>query len=348
MSLLSSTILSRRPLWRRDAAGNIAMLTALAIVPLVLIIGMAVDYRRSAYNKLASQDAIDAAVLAGGRVYASHPGPTETDKLNAAKAAAQILFDADMRKFGVYNPAIDPNFFKNASDEFVGTYRVDTDLIFGGLFGRDFLVANVEAASTVGSARGLEIALVLDNSSSMFNGTRMEDVRAAAKGFVEDVYSVAKAPEDVRIAVVPFAGTLNIKSEVPGTWVSGVSDTVTITPDPSASGTQSLPAAPMANRNTYVGDPYTNPLASVTNSDLLNLFAPTDWRGCIWSAPGERRTVAPGAVPTADRLTDAPPSPMRWPAGLTAAEYGSVTIVSPPPPPPPPPPSPPPPPPPPP
>lgn len=99
-TLLSTTALKGFGTYKRDSRGNIAMLTGVCIIPLVIIIGFAVDYRRAANNKYAAQSAIDSAVLVGGKTYAAHPSPSNVQKMNAAKLAANIVFDADMRKYG--------------------------------------------------------------------------------------------------------------------------------------------------------------------------------------------------------------------------------------------------------
>ena len=53
---------------RHDRSGNVSMLFGLALIPLTAIIGLAVDFGRVYAVKSHTQSALDAAVLAAGRV----------------------------------------------------------------------------------------------------------------------------------------------------------------------------------------------------------------------------------------------------------------------------------------
>src|SRR3546814_3785997 len=70
-----------------DQRGNAFMLTAAAVVPLIGIVGSAVDIGRAYMTQLRLQQACDAGVLAGRR---SMAGGTYTD---AAEAEANKMFN---------------------------------------------------------------------------------------------------------------------------------------------------------------------------------------------------------------------------------------------------------------
>ena len=69
----------------RDQRGNAMMLTAAAIVPVVGIVGSAVDIGRAYMTQLRLQQACDAGVLAGRRAMAgalyTDPAKTEANKM---------------------------------------------------------------------------------------------------------------------------------------------------------------------------------------------------------------------------------------------------------------------------
>ena len=69
----------------RDRRGNVAMIFALAIIPIVSVIGLAVDYSNAIRVRLKLQDATDSAVLAMAR-----DGLKLTDSQIAARAKARF------------------------------------------------------------------------------------------------------------------------------------------------------------------------------------------------------------------------------------------------------------------
>lgn len=81
----------------------------------------------------------------------------------------------------------------------------------------------------------------------------------------------SQIPDRLRVAVLPWTTTVNIRSEVPGqTWNK---DTA-IALSPADAGTRSLPT----NRVSLTAN------VTETTSNLNTLFAPVGWRGCISDA----------------------------------------------------------------
>ena len=73
---------------QRDARGNVALLFAFSLIPLLIGVGVAMDYGRALIVRERMADAADAAALAIG----SWPGLTQ-DEL---KIKAQQFFDANL------------------------------------------------------------------------------------------------------------------------------------------------------------------------------------------------------------------------------------------------------------
>ena len=63
---------------RHDRSGNVSMMFGLALIPLTAIIGLAVDFGRVYAVKSHTQSALDAAVLAAGRVAQVEKGSATT------------------------------------------------------------------------------------------------------------------------------------------------------------------------------------------------------------------------------------------------------------------------------
>ena len=74
---------------RRDQSGNVAMLFGLLVIPLVAMIGLAVDFGRVYSVTSHTQAALDAAALAAGRTAQLNP----TNAVTAASAAATAYFN---------------------------------------------------------------------------------------------------------------------------------------------------------------------------------------------------------------------------------------------------------------
>lgn len=186
-----------------DARGNVALVVALSMGPLCIAGLGAVDLARGTSAKLQLQDALDAAALAAARTNAT------TD--------AQLTTYGD--KFLKQNLALSPD-FKVKSDSFKfgpgGTVQATAQLqvtpFVAGLVTGGAMVVGA-SSEVVRADMKVEIALVLDNTGSMNDGTKLADLKAAAKSFVtqmEDASKKAIEPNSVRIGMVPFSNTVRV------------------------------------------------------------------------------------------------------------------------------------------
>jgi Flp pilus assembly protein TadG len=81
---MSGSYLAFLPAFARDQRGSTAMVFALAMVPALAAVGLAIDYGRAHYAKDRLQNAVDAAALAGARLPA-------TAKANREQAARGVF-----------------------------------------------------------------------------------------------------------------------------------------------------------------------------------------------------------------------------------------------------------------
>ena len=182
----------------RNKHGNVAILFGLAIIPIVLAVGVAVDYGRALMVRERMADAADASALAIG----SWTNLTETQM----KAKAQKFFDANYS---------DSSAVGTASAVKVSFPGEDIVVKVSGTVPTTFMrLANVDsidvgASSTVTrKQRKIELALVLDTTGSMDSSGKMDAMQAAAKKMVQTLFKGDK--DDVKIGVVPFSGAVNI------------------------------------------------------------------------------------------------------------------------------------------
>ncbi len=286
--------------------GNVAMIFALAIPVLILLVGGGIDVRQWSNNKGFAADATDAAVLAGAKTYFASSAGTPVARKAAAEASAFAAFDRQMALGStttvINSKALNIN---AATGEVTMTVTGGSKNNFAGVLGYPIMPFTVTASATAGGQE-LELALILDNTSSMFESNRFQAMRAAAKDYVNTMFDLGG--DRVRISVVPWTTVVNINTSAPDAAnPAAVGDVA-----PPAAGTRVAPPAISAGRYALVATPRDAAVA-INQADLDALAAPTTWRGCIRSANGEVEVDASGAVtkPISDNAPDT-----RWPAAL--------------------------------
>ncbi len=180
--------------------GNVAMIFGLALLPSIAAIGSAVDLSRAMVVKMRLGEALDAAGLAvGGTVGLSGPEMT---------ARAQKFFYANYpdEELGTVTALT----VQTSGQNLVmvsGTARVET--AFMGLFGYDHIDVSVNVEVTRES-KGLEIALVLDNTGSMASNGKIEALRAAANELIGILFGDQDTPTHLKMSLVPFSQTVKV------------------------------------------------------------------------------------------------------------------------------------------
>lgn len=195
----------------RDRGGNAMVLTAAAILPVLGIVGSAIDIGRAYMAQLRLQQACDAGVLAGRRAMA---GGVYND---ASDAEAQKMFHFNFPEdvYGSTNISFAAEALDDTAD--VGgtaTAQLPTALMY--IFGKPQFslsascVAKLEISNT-------DVMLVLDVTGSMdlnqtSDGTnRMEALRDAAKLFFATMTSAATEGDGrLRFGMVPYSSTVNV------------------------------------------------------------------------------------------------------------------------------------------
>ena len=185
-------------LLRQDRRGSAATIFAVSLMPLLAAAGMAVDglYAFSVRSQLAS--AVDAAALAGARAI-SEPG---------RDAQVQQFFKAN------FHPAAPVDPLKIAVDQGKGTVSVTatahsrTHVM--GLFGKAEIPVHATSTAQAHGAGGMELAMVLDVTGSM-KGSKLESLKRAGNNLLNALYKTKETVDKLSMAVVPFAGRVNIK-----------------------------------------------------------------------------------------------------------------------------------------
>lgn len=208
--------------WRRfgrDERGGVAIVFGLSILVIMLAAGAAIDFSRWLHARDKTLDAIDAAVLAGGRVLQT--GGSEDEAI----AAAQKYYDQNVKnRTDVISDSVH---FEVRDDKrgmsAAGTAEIATPLLaFTKFFGGDGIskLALISAAEAkfaqsqikVGGNGGqsVEVSLILDITGSMREGSRLADMKAAAKDLVNTVIWEDQSEYYSKVALVPYAAAVNV------------------------------------------------------------------------------------------------------------------------------------------
>ncbi len=211
----------------RDRCGNYALMTAVALVPVMGGLAIAVDYAEMNRQQAATLNALDAAGLATARQIVT--GASDDELI----AYANDFFEANLSDVDPADTELSVMLPNNTAGG--GTLKLSAKLHYKPHFFPAFeaLIGKAEAdgSSQIDfSARTeirlkntLEVSLVLDNSGSMdYEGSgsgqkRLDLLKAAAKQLVDTLALqstlIKQVEKPVQFALVPFAASVNVGPE---------------------------------------------------------------------------------------------------------------------------------------
>lgn len=205
-----------RGLAKRFAAsrgGNIGMMFAVLLLPLLVAAGMAIDIARSSQADALTQEAADAAALRVARAKIDNPKLSDAE---LSKMAVEIVRRALAKSESITIDGVVTKFDP-------GTRGVGVK-VSGGMSTTLMRVAGVKSMSVdamaeaqIGEAAPLELALALDVTGSMNQKNKIGDMKKSALDLVESVYAASSAS---KISVVPFAQYVNVGAAAAGSpWL---------------------------------------------------------------------------------------------------------------------------------
>ena len=178
-----------------DERGNTAIIFALSILPVILLVGAAVDLSGMHGKRSALQSALDAAALAAAKMpYNS----SEADVIETATRFANANFDGEIQNLQVVR----------ADDSITVTGESPADLMFLSGFGMDDRSVSTMSQATRG-AHKVEVVMVLDNSGSM-RGSKLTSLKRSARTLVDTLTSTEAKPGTTKIGLVPFTAAINV------------------------------------------------------------------------------------------------------------------------------------------
>jgi Flp pilus assembly protein TadG len=204
--------------FRADQRGNIAVIFAIALLPMLSFVGAAIDYSRAGHARSSMQSALDSVALMVAKDLTQ--GLIKTTDINTkAQDYFKGLYTSKDAQSVSVSATYTPGSGSSGSTILVtGSGSIMTD--FMTVIGFPNMSFSARSTSTWGSSL-LRVALVLDNTGSMNAYNKIGALKTAAKNLVTQLSALAKNDGDVYISVVPFEIDVNVgTSNVNATWLN--------------------------------------------------------------------------------------------------------------------------------
>ena len=204
------------PLYRRfisDRRGVTAILFAILLIPLLAMVGGAIDFSRAFIVKTRLQSSLDAAILAT----AAAAGLTDAERIAYGESIFQANYPAS--ELGTVAQAV---ITITADGRVTGSVSADLSTTFLNVIGIGNLTINSTNEAKIASLINGEIVLVLDYSGSMNAKNKYEGMRDASIALINTLTQNG-SNQKIKFGLVPFAkhvyGTIEsdyIVNEAPG------------------------------------------------------------------------------------------------------------------------------------
>ncbi len=211
-------IVGKLSVFKADTRGIVFYLVALLLVPLVTLLGVAVDAGQLLVVKSQLASAIDAAALDIG----ANPAWTQAQAQSQAQAFVNANFSTQNASVTLTSLGVTQNTTATPPSVTV-TATATMNTAFLQIVGYKTLSTTV--SSTVTTAQNyLEVVLVLDNTGSMStvygSETGIQGLKAAATALVNTLYAADPTNKYVKIGVVPFTDNVNVGTQYSSaTWI---------------------------------------------------------------------------------------------------------------------------------
>lgn len=191
----------------RDRGGNFIVMAGVVLAVLAMAVGFAVDIGQMMNARSALSSAIDAAVTSTARDLTTGTA-TEAEATKIIK----IYLDANSTGGVLANNqiVIDKVILDRTKYTLEVSAHADVPLYFP-LFGMEKTRRVSQTGKGVYSFRQLEIAMMLDLTGSMKDGTKVRDLKNAAKDAIDTIFrDQSPTRPRVRVALIPYANAVNV------------------------------------------------------------------------------------------------------------------------------------------
>ncbi len=198
-----------------DRRANILPMFGLSLIPIVGLIGAAVDYSRANAVNSKLQAALDSTALA---MSASASSQTSAQLQTNASAYFFAMYKGTAASSVTFNAAYA---MTSTGPQVTVTGATSLKTMFMGIpgFGITDMPISAKSVSAWGNTR-LRVALALGNTGSMNDNGKMPALKTAAKALIDQLKASATNNGDVYVSIIPFARDVNVgKANYNATWL---------------------------------------------------------------------------------------------------------------------------------
>ncbi|HEY8254455.1 MAG TPA: pilus assembly protein, partial [Rhizomicrobium sp.] len=217
-----------------SSRGNVAMMFALALIPMVLGAAAGLDFARAMLVRQQMSEALDAAALAVG----SSKGLDQASALALAQKYFNANFTVDTGDYGQPTVSI-PSGGYNSSGSVQLAANDTMPTVLMRVAGINTLPISTTSTVVWGQTK-LWVALVLDNTGSMGQSdstgtTKISALQTASHQLLTILQNAASTPGDVQVSIVPFSKLVKVGTGYVGaSWIDWT-DWQAAPPNPSSS-----------------------------------------------------------------------------------------------------------------
>jgi len=181
----------------RNPYGSLSIMVGFVFLVLVTAVGGAVDLTNAMRERVIAQRDLDAALISTFR-------DDEAETMTADQRAARVR--GYMNETFMDFPADAVIEITQEEDTYSATLDFRSENVLLSVFGVDTFDVGVRSSVTFGPPKPMELALVLDTTSSMAYRNKMPTMQDAAR----DLVTTLTEFDTVRVALVPFAQHINV------------------------------------------------------------------------------------------------------------------------------------------
>jgi len=213
LNRITDTLAKALRVFGKDTRAGMATMVAVGAIPLIGFSGLAVDSTRGYMLRSQLVYALDSAGLAGGKELFSNQLDVTVDRFFAAN------FPDGYMGSTVSGPTFTVD---DAAETLTVTASATIPTTFMQVLGVEDMT--VSATTVVQrSIRGMELALVMDNTGSMRSGNKMTTMKASAMELIGILYGDQQAIDDFFVSLVPYSVTVNVGAGRTN-WLDGTYD----------------------------------------------------------------------------------------------------------------------------
>jgi len=214
---------------KQDSAGNVLAIAAASIIPLIGVVGGAVDVSRYYMTASRMQQACDAGALAARKNMGDDNFGSDDEAMGLA------FFDQNYADgtFGVND--LSRSYTADSDGTVTGTASADLPLTLMHIFGHDEFEVAVSCTAEI-NISNTDIMFVLDVTGSMNcsvtstsctnNGNveagtaKIRALRSAVVSFYDTVESATSSAAQVRYGIVPYSSNVNVGASIPTAYMA--------------------------------------------------------------------------------------------------------------------------------